>query len=108
MSEYIIVLITVSGEEEAANIATELVNAGLAACANIIRDVRSIYRWEGKTEDGSEVLMIVKTRSDLFEGLAAKVRQLHSYSVPEIIAVPVIKGLEDYLDWIKSETVEQP
>jgi len=108
LSEYIIVLITVSGEEEAANIATELVNAGLAACANIIRDVRSIYRWEGKTEDGSEVLMIVKTRSDLFEGLAAKVRQLHSYSVPEIIAVPVIKGLEDYLDWIKSETVEQP
>jgi periplasmic divalent cation tolerance protein len=108
LSEYIIVLITVSGEEEAANIATELVNAGLAACANIIRGVRSIYRWEGKTEDGSEVLMIVKTRSDLFEGLAAKVRQLHSYSVPEIIAVPVIKGLEDYLDWIKSETVEQP
>jgi periplasmic divalent cation tolerance protein len=108
LSEYIIVLITVSGEEEAANIATELVKAGLAACANIIRGVRSIYRWEGKTEDGSEVLMIVKTRSDLFEGLAAKVRQLHSYSVPEIIAVPVIKGLEDYLDWIKSETVEQP
>jgi periplasmic divalent cation tolerance protein len=84
------------------------VTSRLAACANIVKSIRSIYRWEGKIEDSAEALMVVKTKSELFESLAGKVRELHSYSVPEIIAIPVLKGLEDYLGWIKAETGKQP
>lgn len=104
MREYIVVLITAPNEEEAAKIAKELVGARLAACVNIIRGLRSIYRWQGKIEDESEVLMVAKTRRELFEGLQKKVKELHGYSVPEIIALPVVTGSEDYLGWLSEET----
>jgi len=76
----------------------------LAGCVNIVRNIRSIYRWEGKTEDDQEVLMIAKTRQELFASLVKKVKQIHSYSVPEIIAVPIIEGSEDYLAWLRDVT----
>ncbi len=104
MTEFIVVLITASKEDEAERIARDIVSSRLAACVNIIRDIRSIYRWKGKTEDEGEVLMIVKTRLDLFGGLKKRVKELHSYSVPEIIALPLIEGSEEYFSWLKEET----
>ena len=78
--------------------------ARLAACVNIVKGVRSVYRWEGKVEDDSEVLMIVKTQRTLFDQLQRKVKEHHSYSVPEIIALPIVEGLESYIKWLRDET----
>jgi periplasmic divalent cation tolerance protein len=100
----IVVLITASSEDEGAKIARALVEARLAACVNIAKDVRSIYTWQGKIEDESEVLMVVKTQKNLFDALLSKVKELHSYTVPEVIALPIIKGSEDYLKWLKEVT----
>lgn len=102
--ETIVVFITVSNEDEGANMAKTLVEEGLAGCVNIVRGVRSIYRWEGKTEDEQEVLMIVKTRKSLFAKLSQRVKALHSYTVPEIIATQVVQGSEDYLRWLRNVT----
>ena len=104
MTEYIVVFITAPGEDEAVKIAKELVDAGLAGCVNIIRDIRSIYRWQGKTEDENEVLMVAKTKKALFAGLEKKVKELHSYTVPEVIALPIAEGAADYLAWLGAET----
>jgi periplasmic divalent cation tolerance protein len=108
MTEYIIVLITASKEDEAAKIAKDIVASRLAACVNIVKGVRSIYRWKGKVEDEGEVLMIVKTRRELFGELKKRVKELHSYSVPEIVALPVVEGSEEYLTWLKEETGRNP
>ena len=102
--EAIIVFITVSNEDEGANIAKSLVGERLAGCVNIVKDIRSIYMWEGKTEDEKEVLMIAKTQKSLFAKLSQRVRELHSYTVPEIISMPVVEGSEDYLRWLKTVT----
>jgi periplasmic divalent cation tolerance protein len=102
--EEIVVLITSPDEEEAAKIAGTLVDERLAACVNIIRNVRSIYRWEGKVQDDAEVLMVAKTRRDLFEKLKNRVKELHRYDVPEIIALPIVDGSEGYLNWIRETT----
>jgi periplasmic divalent cation tolerance protein len=79
-----VVLITAPQEEEAATIAKTLIDERLAACVNIVKDIRSLYRWQGAVEDEGEVLMVVKTQERLFENLKNRVQQLHSYSVPEI------------------------
>jgi len=100
----IVVFITTSNEDEAAKIARALVEGRLAGCVNIIRNIRSIYTWQGKIEDESEVLMVVKTQKSLFDSLSKKVRELHSYTVPEIIAIPIVEGFEDYLRWLKEVT----
>ena len=102
--EAVVVFITASNEDEGANIAKTLVGERLAGCVNIVKDIRSIYRWEGKTEDEKEVLMIAKTQRSLFTKLSQRVRELHSYTVPEIIAMPVVEGSEDYLSWLKNVT----
>jgi periplasmic divalent cation tolerance protein len=102
--EALVVYITASTEDEAARIARTLVEAKLAGCVNIVRDIRSIYSWQGKIEDEKEVLMIVKTRLKLFNALRAKVLDMHSYSVPEIIAVPIVDGSEEYMKWLKDVT----
>jgi periplasmic divalent cation tolerance protein len=98
----IVVFITTSKEDEAVKIARGLVEAKLAGCVNIVKDIRSIYTWQGKIEDEPELLMIVKTRRHLFRALCTKVKELHSYTVPEIIALPIVEGSEDYLKWLKS------
>jgi periplasmic divalent cation tolerance protein len=100
MSE-IVVLITASHEEEGAKIARALVEESLAGCVNIVKDIRSIYRWQDQVEDEKEVLMIAKTMNHLFVPLRNRVKELHSYSVPEIIALPITDGSEDYLKWLK-------
>ncbi len=102
--ENIVVFITASGEDEASNIARALVEGRLAGCVNIIRNIRSIYSWQGKVEDEAEVLMVAKTQRNLFDKLSRRVKDLHSYTVPEIIAMPVVEGSEDYLKWLKEVT----
>jgi len=100
----IVVFITVSSEDEAAKIAKALVENKLAGCVNIIKNIRSIYSWQGKIEDEPEVLMIAKTQKHLFDSLMKKVKELHSYSVPEIIALPIVEGSEEYLKWLREVT----
>lgn len=100
----IVVYITAPNEDEAARIAKAIVEERLAGCVNIVKGIRSIYSWQGKIEDESEVLMIVKTREELFESLSRRVKELHSYTVPEIIAIPIIDGSGDYLNWLKEVT----
>lgn len=104
MGDNIAVFITASNEDEGAKIAHALVESRLAACVNIIRNVRSVYSWQGKVEDEAEVLMVAKTRRDLFAALSGKVKELHSYTVPEIIAFPIVEGSADYLKWLKEVT----
>ena len=103
----IVVFITASSEDESVRIARALVEAGLAGCVNIIENVRSIYSWQGKIEDEKEVLMIAKTRQELFNPLVEKVKELHSYTVPEVIAMPIVEGSADYLKWLKGATVSR-
>jgi periplasmic divalent cation tolerance protein len=100
----LVVLITVGAPEEARKIADALVDRRKAACVNIVPQVRSVFRWEGKIEDEAESLLIVKTRAELFPELVSLVRGIHSYEVPEIIALPIVEGNEDYLEWIGQET----
>jgi periplasmic divalent cation tolerance protein len=100
----IVVYITAPSEEDAVMIARALVEQKLAACVNIVRNIRSIYSWQGKIEDDMEVLMIAKTQKKHFDALSEKVKELHSYDVPEIIAMPILKGSDDYLEWIKDST----
>ena len=100
----IVAFITASNEDEAAKISRALVESRLAGCVNIIRNIRSIYSWQGKIEDEPEVLMIAKTRKPLLDALMKKVKELHSYAIPEIIALPIIGGSEDYLKWLREVT----
>ncbi len=104
MTPAIVVLVTVGSEQEAETIATALLEERLAACVNVTSPVRSLYRWEGRIADDREWQLIIKTQARLFDALAARVRALHSYDVPEIIALPVLAGTTDYVDWIQNET----
>jgi len=103
MTDYIVVYVT-APEDEAVNLAKTLVEERLVACVNIVPGLRSIYWWQGKVEDEPEVLCIMKTRGNLFESLRDRVRELHSYEVEEIIALPILAGNLPYLDWIKENT----
>jgi periplasmic divalent cation tolerance protein len=98
------VLVTAPSEREAGRIGRALVGAGLAACANVVPGIRSIFRWEGKVSEEREVLLIVKSRAALFPRLAAEVKRCHSYQVPEVIALPISSGTADYLAWIRKST----
>ena len=102
---YLIVHITASSLEEAEKIGRALVEERLAACANLIPGVTSIYTWEGKTCESSEVLIEVKTVASSFDALARRVKDLHSYDVPEIVAFSVERGSPEYLDWVTKSTV---
>ncbi len=104
MTPAIVVLVTVGSEQEAETIATTLLEERLAACVNVTSPVRSLYRWEGRIADDREWQLVIKTQARLFEALAARVRTLHSYDLPEIIALPVLAGTTDYVDWIQNET----
>ena len=89
---------------EAEEVGRKVVEDRLAACANIIDGMRSVYRWEGQVESGREVVLLLKTRSARAGDLGARVRDLHSYEVPCVIELPIESGSEDYLDWIVRET----
>ncbi len=98
--DYIVVYITVPDFETGKKIAKTLVEEKLAACVNITSQINSIYFWQGNIEDDTEHLLIIKTRKDVFEKLENRVKELHPYTVPEIIAMPIVLGSKDYLNWI--------
>ena len=99
-----VVFITVGSQEEAQKIATALLEARKAACVNIVPKVESHFWWQGKLNTDQELLLIVKTRASLVDELIDRVKSVHSYDVPEIIALPIISGNQDYLDWLDKET----
>lgn len=103
----IVVFITAPTKKEAEKIGRVMVEKKLAACANILPSVTSFFSWEGKVCREDESLMILKSRADLFEGLSEAVKKLHSYTVPEIIALPVSAGSADYLKWIRDQTLSK-
>ena len=91
---------------EAEGLARALVEEGLAACVNLIPGIRSFYRWEGQVQDDSEVLLVIKTGSERCDALAERVRELHSYDLPEVLALPVAGGSRRYLDWVRAESCQ--
>ena len=97
---YIVVLITASKKQEAEAIARGLIKNKLAACVNMVRGIDSLFWWKGKVDRARETLLIAKTKKSKFKKLAAFVRSVHSYTVPEIIALPIVSGNNDYLAWI--------
>jgi periplasmic divalent cation tolerance protein len=107
MTDKIVVLSNCSSREEADRIARGLVEARLAACVNIIGGVGSVYHWQGKIEEGQETMLVIKSRRDLFENLQQRLAAMHSYEVPEAIAIPVVDGLPAYLDWMERELAPQ-
>lgn len=100
MTDKIVVLVTAKDVRQARKIARALVEGRLAACVNLITPVSSIYRWEGKLAEDRECLLIIKTTRERFDALRAAVEKLHSYSVPEVIALPIVDGAANYLNWL--------
>jgi periplasmic divalent cation tolerance protein len=107
MKDYILVLITASSMEEGEKIAGALVEEGLAACCNIIPGIRSVFKWKGEVCKENEALLIVKSKASVFKKLEERVKKLHSYEVPEIIAIPIEAGLKDYLKWVDDVVKKQ-
>jgi periplasmic divalent cation tolerance protein len=103
---YLIIFCTTATEQEAAVLGRTLVEEGVAACANIVPQIRSIYRWKEEIWDERETLLIIKSREDLFEKIRSRIRELHSYEVPEITAVHVDKGDAAYVQWIEAVTTK--
>jgi periplasmic divalent cation tolerance protein len=106
--EAIVVLCSCPDEPTAEHIARELVGARLAACVNRLGGVRSTYRWEGQVRDEPEVLLAIKTLRSRYGELEMRLKALHPYEVPEIIALPVVAGLGGYLAWIGAESAANP
>jgi|SRR5919205_221835 periplasmic divalent cation tolerance protein len=103
-TDAIVVFMTAANGEEATRLAEMLVGAHLAACVQILPEMESVYRWQGKIERESEILLLAKTTRAKFAELEREVRALHSYDTPEIIAVPVVDGSAPYLDWLDRAT----
>ncbi|HTY44516.1 MAG TPA: divalent-cation tolerance protein CutA [Patescibacteria group bacterium] len=97
---YVVVFITASSEQEAQRIADALIAARLVACVNIIKEVKSVFWWEGKVDTAGEVLLIAKSKRAKLSGLIKAAKSVHSYQVPEIIALPIVGGEKKYLRWI--------
>lgn len=104
MTGAVVILVTAGSAEEAERIARTLVEERLVACANLVPSIRSIYRWEGTIADDAEVLLILKTRAERFAEVEARVRALHSYQVPEIVALDATAVSTPYLEWLFRET----
>ncbi|MCB9756802.1 MAG: divalent-cation tolerance protein CutA [Candidatus Omnitrophica bacterium] len=102
--KFIVVYVTAKDLSEGRKIAQHLLARNLAACVNIIPNIESHYRWQGKVECSSEVLLVIKTRQSFFSKLAKAVKEVHGYDVPEIIALPIIAGEKKYLAWLAAET----
>ncbi|MFH0825151.1 MAG: divalent-cation tolerance protein CutA [Pseudomonadota bacterium] len=108
MTEFILCLVTIDDYAKAVEIARRLVEAKMAACVNIIPEIRSVYSWKGKICDETERLLIIKTRRGLFEDLKDAVRAMHPYEVPEIISISIDEGLPEYLKWIHENVEAEP
>ena len=97
---HIVVLVTAKDKAEAQKIARGLLNAKLIACANIMEGVQSLFWWQGKIDEAGEALLIMKSKKTVFKKIVAKVKSLHSYDTPEVIALPIIDGNLEYLKWV--------
>ena len=98
------VYVTASSRNEAVRIGQEMISLRLAACANIYGAVTSFYRWEGKEETSEEATLVLKTKESLLEDMTGAIKEMHSYSCPGIVAIPIIFADEEYAQWIVSET----
>ena len=105
MNKFIVILCTISSQDEAKRIAKEIVKKRLAACVNIFEGITSIYEWKGEICTDNECLMIIKTKEELFDEIKREIVALHPYEIPEIISLAVKDGLESYLNWIKENTI---
>jgi len=103
-SDTLLVFTNLPDREAALELAHGLIERRLAACVNVLDGCTSVYRWKGDIEEADEVPVLVKTRTARYEELEAAIRELHPYELPEIVAVPVVRGLPDYLDWVGEET----
>ena len=103
MTDKIVVFSACSTPEEAARIARKLIDAHLAACVNVVRGVRSFYRWKGAIEETDECLLVIKSSRDLFDRLRLELEKAHTYDVPEVVAVSVVDGAPNYLNWLDGE-----
>jgi periplasmic divalent cation tolerance protein len=103
MTDKIIVFTSCDSAKQAKRLARHLVEQRVAACVNILPKAQSVYRWQAKIETAAEYLLVIKSRRDLFAGLRAEIEKIHTYEVPEIVAVPVVEGSEAYLAWIDRE-----
>lgn len=106
LPETLLVLTNCPDEETANAIALAVVEAGLAACVNILPRAQSIYRWQGKVESATEIPLLIKSTAALYPALQAAIAQRHPYDVPEIIALPITRGLPAYLNWVAAETLQ--
>src|SRR5437899_2253914 len=104
MTDALLVFTTLPSADKAAELAKALIEERLAACANLLPAIRSIYRWQGKLQDENEVLVLLKTRAEHLERLKLRILELHPYEVPEVLAVPVEAGYQPYLEWLAGET----
>ena len=104
MEKGLVVYTTVPSKKMGEVIARRLVETRLAACVNILPHVESIFRWEGKIETAGEFILIIKTVESRLDALIEKIKKLHDYDVPEIVAVPIVGGSSDYLTWLQAET----
>ena len=102
--QILVILVTAVNQKEAVRIGKEMVNVKLAACANIIPGIQSIYRWKGKVVKSEEVLLILKSTKPRYRALEKMIKAMHAYETPEIIALPVKNGLDQYLRWVRTET----
>jgi len=98
---YVIVMMTASSKEEAARIVRALLEEKLIACANILDSVTSFFWWQNKIDQENEALVLMKSKQSLFKKISKRVKELHSYDVPEVLAVPVVDGSSDYLGWLE-------
>lgn len=96
--------LTAANQAEAEKISRTLVEERLAACANVLGAIRAFYWWEGRVQDDAEVALLLKTRSELVDAVVARVKQLHSYSVPCVVQWPIVAGNPDYIRWVEAET----
>lgn len=103
--EFIVIYTTVPNRKEGREIAKALVEHNLVACVNIIDKVESIFSWDGELCEEKEALLIIKTKKELFDGVKVAIQKLHSYTVPEVIALPILEADETYLKWIAHETL---
>jgi periplasmic divalent cation tolerance protein len=104
MESYILALVACPSQEEAEKISNLLLSERLVACINLVNDVNSLFHWRGKIEHKNETLLLIKSRKKHLAKLIELVQLYHSYDVPEIIALPILGGSNEYLDWIKEET----
>ena len=101
-----VILCTVPNEKTAEKIARSVVERKLAACVNIIPQLRSIYSWQGKIEDDRELLLVIKTSHERYDALESAIVELHPYDTPEVLLLPIAKGLNKYLDWLSAQITE--